>query len=192
VGPRLNLDVLLRSLAKLAAVVVVGAAIGAGAGIGTSALTEDGSTASSPPARRAASATRTAPSAGSRPAVPVSVRVVSAVLHPAATSSGRRRRRGRLSVHVRVTNGSFSVVPAARPALMASAAVVTGKAVAASRGSLRGPLRPGQTAQGRIRFETAGAVTNEIATARSVRLRVAGAIVVAAVKVGSPVRPQAA
>lgn len=196
----------LRTLAKLAAVVVLGGAAGAGLGVGVAALTEDAATvelapapltasgtpAATPPAATTArSRTDTASNSASdvqpRPSRTVRVRVLAAVLHPGATSLGRRRQRARLGVHVRVTNGGTAVLKPARPMLLAPGVVVPGKAVGGPGRSLREPLEPLASAQDRLRFETAGAVTKRIVTTRRVRLRVAGSTVFVRVNIGPPV-----
>lgn len=203
----MNLPALARSLAALAAVVFAGGAVGAGLGRLLSVLLEDPVT-SSPvrvsPGMTGASAVessaviRTAvrpravrTAAGETPsrAGGVDVRVVSAMLHPAATRAGRRRQRARLSVHLQVTNGTASFVSAATPTLLVAGGPVRGTAAGVAGGGLRARVRPRASADGRLRFETGGRTTQEIMSSRRVRLRVAGSTVAARFRVGAPARP---
>lgn len=114
------------------------------------------------------------------------LRIISAVLHPAATPSGQRRRRGRLSVHVRVKNhGSQRVVPA-RPSLLAARQRTRTNPRADGPATRLGPIGAGQTVDVTLRFETAGAVTEQLTTQRRGRILVGGRSWPISVRVGSP------
>ena len=109
----------------------------------------------------------------------VRVTVVSAILHPAALPSGQRRRRARLSVHIKVHNSGTKGVVLARPALLAARQHV--------RTRSRGGLLPARsTLDTTVRFETKGAVTDELRKEKRGRILVAEHSYPIAVKVGSP------
>lgn len=122
-----------------------------------------------------------------RPATDVRVRIVSAVLHPAATRSGRRQQRARLSVHVRLTNrGSRRIVPP-RPVLASGGVRVKTDAAADAAGTTLRTIAPGATREARLRFEIYGAVTKRVRQRRRARLIIAGRNVTASVLRGRPV-----
>lgn len=184
---------LLRAFPKLAAVVLV--AVGAGAALGFGLTTRtvgddtSGSSARAPTAT-GKSRTRTAKMPAPTPAgrEQIRVRVISAVLHPARTQSGIRRRRGRLSVHIRAVNrGARRVVPK-RPSLLAARQRIPTNPRADGPGTRLGPIDPQQTADVTLRFETAGAVTTQLRTQNRARILVAGRSWPITVKVGNPVR----
>lgn len=210
--PRMRLRLLLRSLAKLLAVTVVAGAAGVGLGVGLSQLTGDDSTSSSAdtsslgsdvsaatstggdspttidPDTTAGSSTQAQTTSRQRTAGPVRVRVVASVLHRASTPTGRRSNRARLSVHVRVTNRGKRTIADAEPALVAGKRVRADPSAGKTGRSLLRPIRPGSTADGTLRFETAGAVTARLVRARRARLRIAGRTATLKVRIGRPVR----
>lgn len=115
------------------------------------------------------------------------VQVVTAFLQPALAPRGRRRHRARLSVHVRVTNDGKVRIEDLAPLLVASGKRVAPDPLASdTTGSLLRPLAPGATAGGRLRFETAGAVTDQLAKARRGVLQIAGGTVPFELKMGRP------
>lgn len=187
----------LRTIVKLVVVVVVGGIMGIVVGKALAVLTEDGSARTSvtvpmsdsgAPVRVTDTASASAANARPRPDRPPLVRVLSAVVHPASTSLGKRRRRARLSVHVRVTNRGTSTLIPSPPALLASGQVVVGRIAPGGSGNpLREPLQPSSAAQGRLLFETAGAVTARMVTSERAQLRIAGRTVSIPVKIGNPV-----
>lgn len=191
---------MVRGLGKLLAVVVVAGGVGAALGIGISELTsgEEPSAArteaaTSSIARSTTTVTGPAPGAATTPqssqdpAAQVTVTVLSAVLHPAATPSGERRRRGRLGVRVRVKNTGAERIVAPRPSLLAARQRIPTNARARGPGSRLGPLAPGATADVTLRFETAGAVTEQLTTQKTARILIAGRSWPITVTVGSPV-----
>jgi len=192
---------LLRALGKFLAVVVVAGGVGALLGIGISKLSSDDepqtaiapdttSPTPEPSAGAAVSdATASTPAPASQdPLEQISVTVLFAVLHPAATPSGIRRRRARLGVRVKVTNrGSRRVVPA-RPSLLAARQRTPTNPHADRPGSRLGPIAAGKTVDVTLRFETAGAVTQQLTTQRRARVLVAGRSWPVRVTVGPPVR----
>lgn len=171
----LTVGLLVRGLSKLMAVGVVPAALGIGLGIGASAVTNiDGEPAPAPSASN------------------VRVQVVSAVLHPAGTPRNRRRQRARLSVHVRVTNGGKAPIADVNPMLISPARIRPDPAARDAAGSLLKPVAPGESAKGRLRLETAGAVTKQLASTRRARLRIARQTVEVRLKLGRPISGTAA
>jgi hypothetical protein len=212
----MRLRLLARALGKLVVVIVVAGAAGAGFGIGVSRLTDDDSSSSSVDTSTTGSnarpgmstngetdatgtATATELTTTARPrgdpatsrrqrtARPVRVRVISSILHRGSTRTGRRSNRARLSVHVRVTNHGKRTIANVRPVLMADTRPrADPTAVDTTRSLLR--VRPGSTADGTVRFETAGAVTRHLVSTRRARLRIAGRTATLTVRIGSPVR----
>lgn len=179
----------LKPLAPIAAALVVGAAIGFGgaslAGNDNPLLREehaDTSTQGSQP--------------GGAPALPgssgVNVQIVSAILHPAGTARGRRRKRARLNVHMRLTNNSASTFTLGRVRLQLGSTLLDidplARKVAAP---LLRPLPASATADGVLRYETGGADTQRLISKQLAALRVAGRIVLTKVTVGTVVhRPR--
>ena len=201
-APRITVPAMLRIAAILVAVVVVGGGFGLVAGVGLDKISR------TPPhdplarvAKELAASARassgaagggsnTATAAGSsasqtlsRAANGVRVHVMSAVMHPAGTASGKRRQRARVSMRVRVTNNRPATLSPVASSLVSGSEPVSGTAEAA----LKRKLASGQRASGRIRFETAGAVTQSINTTGEMNVLVAGVPLTVTVKVGTPV-----
>jgi hypothetical protein len=129
--------------------------------------------------------TTTAPAPGSSAARP-RVDVLSTVAHPVTAPAGDTRRRARVSVHVRVTNGTGRRIAPAPPVLAVGDArlqIAPGSSGAAA--PLLAALDPGAVADGRLRFDTEAAVTAQLTTAR-VRLLIAGTTVTVTPVIGSP------
>lgn len=108
------------------------------------------------------------------------VTVVQAVLRPAVTPSGIRRRRARVTVTVRVRNTSDratseSLRGARAPLLIVdSGRVEVDPATAPQARGLLQPIPARMSVSGVLRFETADAVTEELIEERRATLRVAG------------------
>ncbi|MEJ7797224.1 MAG: hypothetical protein WKF42_01900 [Solirubrobacteraceae bacterium] len=106
--------------------------------------------------------------------------VLRAVLQPAVTPSGIRRRRARLTMSVRVTNTSTRNSSEQRQGVSAPLLIVdsgrleSDPAAAAQAGGLLEPVPAGTTVSGVLRFETAEAVTEELIEQRRGTLRIAG------------------
>ena len=153
-------------LAKLVACVALGSAAGFGAGTGLAEVT--GAADSGPPLV-AQDAVREA-SAGE-----VRVQVLSAVLLPATTRSGRSRRRARLTLRVRLTNASSTRLAASDPVFISGGKRIRADPAAeAAAGALLAPLDAGASATGELRFEAAGAVTRRLRSRRRGWLRIGG------------------
>jgi hypothetical protein len=115
------------------------------------------------------------------------VQVVTAFLQPALAPRGRRRHRARLSLHVRVSNDGKVRIEDLAPLLVVSGERVAPDPLASdTTGSLLRPLPPGATAGGRLRFEIAGAVTDQLAKSARGVLRIAGGPVPFELKMGRP------
>lgn len=110
---------------------------------------------------------------------PIRTRVVTAVLHPAATRSGKRRQRARLGVRINVENTGTDRVALSRPSLLAARQRVP-------TGSSLQPLAAAEARDTTVRFETAGAVTRQLTTQKRARILVGGRSVPVTVIVGSP------
>lgn len=123
------------------------------------------------------------------PIEPVRVRVVSTILHPAATPAGRRRGAARVGVHLRVTNPRGN-----RPLTLEQTVLLSGgealtydpAQIVAARSLLR-PLAPGATADGTLRFEPRGEFTERLTTELRASLRIADRTVPLTLKIGRPV-----
>ena len=161
--------------AKLFGLALLAAAAAGGIGTGAASLTRESTTA-------------TAPAAGAPdPATSVDIEVVAAVLHPAASASGKLRKRARQSVELRVTNRATSAVTLERPSLQSDGR--TARADLNARDEARGLLGPiagGASIRGVLRFETAGALSDSLKDAKRATLRYAGRELSLRVKVGGP------
>lgn len=102
--------------------------------------------------------------------------IVRAEMLRATSASGRRRGRARLTVTVRMRNGTDRPRAApSRPTLLVGDRAVRADRVAAGfAGGLLEPLAPHSTATGMLRFETAGATTRRLLQRRRALLRIAG------------------
>jgi len=206
---------LLRGLLKFIAVVVAAGVVGAGLGIGLAELSGGGdttavapTTASSPPgtesstvpatstspapatATAATSTGSTAPPAAQGTARTNRAQVLSAVLYPAKSASGRARRRARVVVRVRVTNRGLATL-APKPAILLAGTdeVPANTRAGAVAGDLLKPLARGASATGELRFETAGAFTQRLTSQPQARLRIAGRTVALSITLSSSPPP---
>jgi hypothetical protein len=116
------------------------------------------------------------------------VQIVSAFLQRATTPSGRSRNRARISIHVRVTNRGKTTIAKAIPVLLAKQQVRPDPATRDTTGTLLKSISPGETAGGRLRFETGGAVTQDLVETLRARLRIGGRTVTVELKLGRPPR----
>ena len=190
---------LLRGAGRLLAVVVLAGAAGTLLGFGLAALTGDDASSSASPAATGApaattqtattttvtAATPTTTAAATTPASAAArlhVAVLSTIVHPVTARAGDTRRLARVSIHVRVTNSTGRRVTPARPVLLVDDARVQGSSEEAR--PLLAALDPGAVADGRLRFDTDGALTGRLTTAR-VRLRIAGRTVALTPVIGS-------
>ncbi len=201
---------LLRGSLKLMALVVVAGAVGTGLGLGMAAMTGDDdppgavvdppptADRSSPTVARSAPTPRVAPrvlTTSTRAQTPpdplkqVRVSVISAVLHPAGTPAGQRRRRARLGVRVKVENRGTERVALERPSLLAARQRVPTNPAADNQGARLGPIDAGETVDVTLRFETAGAVTGQLTTQQRARIHIAGRSWPISVNIGAPASP---
>ena len=187
---------LLRGLGKLVAVGALAGGGGLALGLGISHLSGNTVASTPPPARIASTTTQPAAPAAASPAPQaapdqVSVRVVSAVLHPAATAFGLQRQRGRLIVQIVARNQGTQRVTPTRPALLAAGVATRTDAHADAPGTRLAPIAAGASEKVALQFEVAGAVTAQLTGQRSARILVAGRLVPISVVVGPPVAPPA-
>lgn len=117
------------------------------------------------------------------PAAGVDVHVISAILHPSASSAGRNRHAARVSVHVRLVNRGSRPV-STTPALISGGAMLPYD----RRQFALGPLRPGVAVDATLRFEPRSTFTQGLLTERDARLQIAGRTIPLTLKIGSPVR----
>lgn len=169
--------ILFRGVLKFAVVVLAATAVGAGLGVGLAALSGDDGPSPVPVTTSASTSTSPAQTTAATPAQgsrSPRVRVLSAVLFPSATASGRARRRARLSVRVRVTNRDSATLAAQDPQLLVDTRRISTDPRADSvAGPLLESLAPAASAAGELRFETTGAVTGRLHARPSARLRIA-------------------
>jgi hypothetical protein len=159
----------LRGLAKLAAVLVVGVALGAGLGFGMSIMTGGG--AASDPV-----ATQVKPIAADPAA-----KVLSAELERARSADGIARKRARLSVRVQLENPTGESLTVSRPQLVLPLGRTKADPNADSfAGELLRPIAPQSSATGVLRFETAGAVTQRLVDDQRGTIEIAGQTVAVA------------
>lgn len=201
----------LSTLALLGAIAIAGAVIGWGAGSGLAALggggpqdplvvspvetvataeTASDATVTVPTATDAAAATTT-PATVSRARGGVRIHMFSAILHPAGTPVGKRRKRARISVHLRVTNDRSTALRALSASLVVETEVVPGAAEKGSALSFDRPLAPGDRADGRMRFETIGPVTERVSDDGRAAFRFAGVTISVPVLIGRPLARRA-
>ncbi|MDX6691907.1 MAG: hypothetical protein QOG15_3364 [Solirubrobacteraceae bacterium] len=158
-----------RVLVKVVVAVVGSLLAGAAIGLAFAALTGD----DGPSTKVAGAAVR--------------VQIVSAIMHPAGTAKGRARQRARLSVHARVINTTSSETTFERPRLQSGAALLgIDRNAVQPAGALLRPIAPGSTADGVLRYETAGDLTRRLASRRRATLRIAGRTMAITVIIGSP------
>jgi len=179
---------LLRLLAKFLAVVIIAGGLGTALGIGLSKVTSRGEAAEvkAAPTTTAAPTPRTTAAAAPRDGL--RVRVISAVLHPATTASGVRRRRARLGVSVLVENLGDEAVAVARPSLLAARQRIPTNSLADGAGTHLEPIGAGKTVRVTLRFETAGRVTDQLRKRKRARILVGRRSLPITVNLGSPVR----
>ncbi|HEV2059717.1 MAG TPA: hypothetical protein VGR11_10190, partial [Solirubrobacteraceae bacterium] len=108
---------------------------------------------------------------GSLPATAaVDVRVISAILHPSASSAGRNRHAARVSVHVLLNNRGSRRITLRPPMLLSG-----GAALAYDRRQFAlKPLDPGAAIDVTLRFEPRSAFTQRLLTERDAQLQIAG------------------
>lgn len=183
----------LRMTAKVVATVTLGAAVGLGAGRGLAEVT--GASPSAGPPTRTAGAPPPAPARTKPPAVvdaprraepAVGVKVTFAGLRPAATPRGRARDRARLRLGLRVRNRSDSPVTIDPPRIQVGEDTLRVD-MNALGANMREPLAPGGSAEGVLRFETAGAMTRTLMERRRTTLLIAGRKITVRYQVGPPV-----
>ena len=138
-----------------------------------------------PPPPPPAAATTTA--AG--PLGQVNVRVLGAILHPAATADGKRRRRARLTMRVRAVNESGGAVTIAAPVLAVGSVRIRTDAAAETAATRLGELAAGETKAVTLRFELQGEATEKVTIDRRARVVIAGRSLAFRLRIGSPVEP---
>jgi hypothetical protein len=171
---------LLRQLGRFLAVVLVAGGVGIAFGVGISELTSSDeppaeTTTDTRPRGTVPTVARTTPARpGGDARGQLRVTVRAAVLYAASTPSGQRRRRARLVVRAAVENrGSERVVPP-RPSLLAARQRIPTNPRADATTTRLGPIEAGETVDVTLRFETAGAVTEQLTTQRRARLLIGG------------------
>lgn len=122
---------------------------------------------------------------GSVPAAAaVDVRVISAILHPSASSAGRNRHAARVSVHVLLNNRSSRRVTLRPPMLLSGGAALDYD----RRQFALKPLDPGAAIDATLRFEPRSAFTQRLLTERDAQLQIAARTIALTLKIGAPVR----
>lgn len=97
--------------------------------------------------------------------------MLSSTLVP-ATPSGRKRRRARVAVRLRVTaRGDKATLGTAR-LISGDDELTTDPQAADAAGDLLDPISAGKSATGELRLETAGALTARLADQKRARLRI--------------------
>lgn len=177
----------LRGLIKFVALVAVAGGLGLALGLGLLKLADDGdSAAAGTGTSTTATRTRTTTTA-SDPLDQVEVKIVTAVLHPAATPAGKRRDRARVGVRIQVKNSSNVRITPERPALLAAGVTVRTDPHVTTPGARLEPLAPGTSADVTVRFEVEGRVTRQLISQRRARIRVIGQTLPVVVKIGAAV-----
>ncbi len=175
-------------LPRLSVIVISGILAGLVVGYALATLSEDDKPASSvvvqPPASSGSSNGEGSGSASEETPL-------RAVLLPAATESGKQRRRARVEVTVRLFNDTDRERPAtAEPALLSGdRRVHVDPSATAEAGGLLKALPAGASASGVLRFETAGAMTDGLIERRRAQLRIAGKTHAVRITIGEPPAP---
>lgn len=168
-----------RRLLAFAAVAAAASTVGAGFGFGLGALTPNSDGASPAPEKVASSpppaVEDTARTTTEKPSQVPRVQVLSATLRPAITTSGRARRRARVSIRLRVSNrGAATLAPEDPLLLVGDDRLSPDPSATGAAGTLLAPLEAGASAMGNLRFEIAGATTTRLTVRPRARLRIAG------------------
>jgi hypothetical protein len=103
--------------------------------------------------------------------------------------TGDPNQRASVSVHVRVTNGSGRVVRPEAPVLHVGKTVVkiAPNASAKAAAPLLAALAKGAVADGRLRFDTSGAVSGQLTAPRLVRIQIVGKTINVTPRIGSAI-----
>lgn len=126
-----------------------------------------------------------------KPPVRPGIVVESAILTPAGTPSGQARQRARLSVRVRIRNRADERVTLSGAVLVVGETEVRSDPNASeAAGPLLRPLPPRARVTGELRFETEGAVTEELQRVSAARLRYSGRTSPLRITIGPPADPQ--
>ena len=173
-------------------------AAGAAFGIGLVLLTNDDTTPSRPPTGIAGVAAAATPSVSTTPrpgatasatsgsAGKLRIEAIATTVHPVLGEIGPG---ARVSVHVRITNGMGRAARARRPVLYVGDTAVDLAAVSTTTAtSPIAALDAGAVAEGRLRFDAARSVADELTTS-AVRLRISGRSVPLKPVIGSPAAP---
>jgi hypothetical protein len=121
----------------------------------------------------------------------VQVRVLGAILRPAGTADGRRRRRARLTMRVQAVNAGDEAVTLGRPVLAVGKVRIGTDTAAQTADAQLGRIAAGATKAATLRFELAGEATEKITIDRRARVNVGGRSLAFRLILGSPVRPPA-
>lgn len=170
---------LLRALVRLVAVLAVVGSAGLATGVALSRLGDEDD-----PAARTGVTT-----AGEGAQAQVGLRVLGAVLHPAATPSGRQRKRARLILRLQAQNSGRRNLDLGSPVLAVGDTRIDLDRAAETPGTRFGELAPGETRGITVRFELAGTVTAQVTRDRRARVVVADRSLPVRVTIGDPVRP---
>lgn len=174
-----------RRAGKLLVLVLIAAVAGTGLGVGIAALSRESEGTGGP-----ATSSRGAQSAAEAPAPSrgnLRVRVLGAVLHPAGTLSGQRRRRARVTVRVSAENRGGGVVTPDRPVLLVAGQRITTDATADSPRTHLSAMPASETRAVTLRFEVGGDVTTTLTRERSAELLLAGQTLGVRVRIGDPI-----
>ena len=174
----------------------------------TSETTAIAPSTSPPPSAATAPTVPARPPAGTVPAPPaattpptttapsgrldrVGVRILGAILHPAGTPDGVRRRRSRLTMRVRAINRAGTPLTIPTPVLAVGSVRIRTDPAAETAATRFGELAVAETKAVTLRFELRGDATDKITIDRRARLYIAGRWQAFRLKVGSPVVPPA-
>jgi hypothetical protein len=174
-----------RRAGKLLVLVLIAGVAGTGLGLGIAALTRESDGTGGPAA--SSNGDRTASEAPAAPRGNLRLRVLGAVLHPAGTLSGQRRRRARVTVRVSAENRGGGVVTPARPVLLVAGARIPTDATADSPRTHLSAVPASETATVTLRFEVGGDVTTTLTRERRARLLLAGQTLRLRVGIGDPI-----
>jgi len=167
-------------------------------GPGATTPTRTAAAPAAPPTttRPAPAATTTTPASTSTTAAPdagpfanVEVRVLGAVLRPAGTPSGQRRRRSRLTMRVRAENRGGRAVGVELPVLRVGSVRIRPDSNTLTAESQFGQVAAGGAKAVTLRFELVGDATVKAIRDRRARIEMAGRSQPLRITIGDPIAP---
>lgn len=161
-----------------------------GRGVTTPARTAASAAPPATPTSTSTATTATTAAPGSGPLAGVEVRVLGAVLRPAGTPSGMRRRRSRITMRVRAENRGAEAIRIELPVLRVGSRRIRPDSNVLTAESQFGSVAPRAAKAVTLRFELVGDATDKATRDRRARLEIAGRSQPLRITIGAPVEPK--